>query len=145
MTFRPAREISIQVRRRAVRDPANYDPGPASPALPAEPNSRPMRLLIVAFTGLAAGLGLLALQLPAPWGWPAAAAACAGVWALWRITDLGARLGGPRHRGRHRRSRRPSPVSDIDRLRAMLDADADLSGRQQGERRRPGQTTGSRP
>lgn len=123
MTFRPAREISIEVRRRAVHDPANYDPVQPSPALPAQPNRLPLRLLIVAFTGLTAGLGLLALQLPAPRGWPTAAVACVAVWAFWRLTEVGARRGRPRHKGRHRRSRRRSPISDIDRLQMTLDAD----------------------
>lgn len=145
MTSRPAREISIRARWHAPHDPANYDPGPPSQVLPSDPNRWPLRVSVAAFTGLAAGLGLLALQLPAVWGWPTATVACMGVWAFWRITDLGARLGRPRYKGRHRRSRRPSLVSDIDRLRAMLDADADVSARQQGERRLPNQTMVSRP
>ena len=144
MTFRPAREISIQVRRSAVHDPANYDPGPPSQALPAQPNRWPLRLLIVAFTGLAFGLSLMAVQLPAPWAWPTAAVASTTVWVFWKVTHLGARLDRPRHKGRHRRSRRPSPISEIDRPQAMLDADTHLSARRQGERGLPAQTKVSR-
>jgi len=140
MTFRPAREISIEVRQRAVRDPANYDPGPPSPALPAQPSRWPLRASVAAFTALAGGLSFLAFQLPSPWQWPAAVVACAGVWALWQLTGLGTRLARRGHRGRHRRPRR-APISDIDRLRAMLDADVDGSD----ERRHPDRTMASRP
>ena len=116
---RPAREISISVRRKALHDQANYDGGPPCSPVPAPSSRRPVRLMASAFVGVGAFLSLLAFGLRASWAVVVGGVACAAVWALSRMTDP-----RPRSTGRHRAGRHRRPPNDFEQLQAMLGSGA---------------------
>ncbi|HCT79576.1 MAG TPA: hypothetical protein DGT23_24030 [Micromonosporaceae bacterium] len=72
------------------------------------------------FIAAAAALVLLSWQLPAPWRYPVAAAACAGVWAFWQLVRP------QRIAGRHRARAGGGRQEQIDELEAMLAPGTDV-------------------